>query len=443
MMGCLVACFAGVADLRGTSFMQVVKVPVVLVMLAAVTLLALRVFDWSPGALFSAAVDKSISPNAYLSPGLWAHTAGLGPLSTISDHIVVILGTAMMPHLILRVSASRNAPAARRSLSIAVGLSGVFFLLLIAAGFAAAAVVGSEQIGAVDAKGQGASILLASGVLPHQSTGRVVLITLVACVTFLAVLTAVASVTFAAGVSVARDLYGQRGRSGSGIGELGVLRLSVVALCVVSLVLTTAVHRYLIEFLLAFSMSVAASCVFPALVYSFCWTGFNRRGLLWSVYGGLSLCVLLTLFSPQRVRDDLRAVAGGGLQSLPVPPLDWSPSRQPSSSDGSAACVRGRSRHGFDEASGDSRRRRRRKMAGFTRPLCRSVPSSKPASCSRTQRPRCTLHMSRSRDGKAVTCGYLPPVIAGPVPADASRGVRGDPGAGEEGRLTGHCVRAR
>ncbi|MFF8848059.1 transporter [Streptomyces sp. NPDC015127] len=298
MMGCLIACFAGVADLRGTSFVQVVKVPVALATLAVVTLLALRVFAWSPGDLLSAAVHKSTSPHAYLSPGLWAHATGLGPLSAISDHIVVILGTAMMPHLILRVSAGRDVPAARRSMSIAVALSGLFFLLLITTGFAAAAVVGSGQIGAVDAKGQGALILLASSVLPHHSTGRVVLITLVACVAFLAVLTAVAAVTFAAAVSMARDLFGRKDRSRSVIGELGVLRLCVVALCAVSLVLTVAAHRYPIEFLLAFSMSVAASCVFPALVYSFLWTGFNRRGLLWQVYGGLSLCVLLTLFSP-------------------------------------------------------------------------------------------------------------------------------------------------
>ncbi|MEV5313247.1 transporter [Streptomyces sp. NPDC052610] len=298
LMGFLITCFAGVADLRGTSFVQVAKVPVALATLAAVTLLALRMFDWSPESLLSAAMDKSMSPDDYLSPGLWAHTADLGPLGTISDHIVVILGTAMMPHLLLRVSASRDVPAARRSLSVAVGLTGLFYLLLITTGFAAAAVVGGGQIGAVDAKGQGAPILLASEVLPHHSTGRVVLITLVACVAFLAVLTAVASVTFAAAVSVTRDLLGQKVRVRNAIGEPAVVRLSVVALCAVSLLLTTAVHRYPIEFLLAFSLSLAASCVFPALVYTFFWTGFDRRGLLWLVYGGLSFCTLLTLASP-------------------------------------------------------------------------------------------------------------------------------------------------
>ncbi|MEU0599414.1 transporter [Streptomyces sp. NPDC006393] len=321
LMGFLITCFAGVADLRGTSFVQVAKVPVALATLAAVTLLALRLFDWSPGSLLSAAMDKSVSPDEYLSPGLWANSAGFGPLGTLSDHIVVILGTAMMPHLLLRVSASRDVPGARRSLSVAVGLTGLFYLLLVTTGFAAAAVVGSGRIGAVDAKGQGAPILLASEVLPHHPTGRVVLITLVACVAFLAILTAVASVTFAAAVSVTRDLIGQKDRTRLGIGEPTVLRLSVVALCAVSIFLTTAVHRYPIEFLLAFSLSLAASCVFPALVYSFLWPGFDRRGLLWLVYGGLPLCVLLTLFSP--------AVSGTAYALLPEEDFNLFPLHTP------------------------------------------------------------------------------------------------------------------
>ncbi|MER7536934.1 hypothetical protein ABTX77_19465 [Streptomyces sp. NPDC097704] len=45
LMGCLVACFAAVADLRGASFVQVVKVPVTLITLVVVALLALREFS--------------------------------------------------------------------------------------------------------------------------------------------------------------------------------------------------------------------------------------------------------------------------------------------------------------------------------------------------------------------------------------------------------------
>ncbi|WP_418960320.1 sodium:solute symporter family transporter [Streptomyces tritici] len=321
LMGCLVACFAAVADLRGTTFIQIVKVPVTLVTLVVITLLALGKFSWDPGDLLAAAVDQSMAPDGYLSPGLWPHTEGLGALNTTSDYLVLLLGTAMLPHLILRVAASRSGPSARRSTGIAAGLTGGFLLLVIATGFAAAAVVGSEQLAAVDANGQSAPILLASRVLGQGSTERVVLITVVACVAFLAVLTAVASVTFAAAVSVVHDLLARTRRPLVERGDAGALRLTVVGLCVGGLPLSAAVHEHPVEFLVTFSLSVAATCVFPALVYSFYWPGFDRRGLLWSVYGGLVLCTALTVFSP--------TVSGTVYALFPDMSFDWYPLHTP------------------------------------------------------------------------------------------------------------------
>ncbi|MFD7966676.1 transporter [Streptomyces zaomyceticus] len=325
LLGCLVACFAAVGDLRGTSFMQVVKVPLTLLTLAAVTLLALEKFDWSPDALLSAAVGNSVAPDAYLEPGLWAFSTDLEPLNTLSGHVVVILGTAVTPYLILRVSASRTGRAARRSVSVATGLVGVFVLLLTTTGFAAAAVVGSDDIRAVDAMGQASPILLAAGVLPDHSTSRTVLITVVACVIFLAVLTTVTSVAFAAAVSFAHDVFApmavRAGRSDTSAGEVRALRLGVAVLCLAGLSLAAATHRYPVEFLVTFATCVAATCIFPVLVLSFFWRGFNRVGLLWSAYGGLFLCVALTVFSP--------TVSGTPYAVWPDAEFDWYPLQNP------------------------------------------------------------------------------------------------------------------
>lgn len=321
LMGCLVACFAGVSDLRGTGFMQVVKVPLTLVTLAVVTLLALERFDWDAGSLLSAAVARSSTPDAYLSPGLWPYTTRLGPLDMLADHVVVILGASVTPHLILRVSASRCGHSARRSMSIAAGLVGVFTLLLITTGFAAAAVVGSGAMGSVDASGQSSAMLLAARVLPAGSVARVVLITAVACVAFLAMLTTVSSVTFAAAVSFAHDVFARTRRRRTDAGEVRVLRLALVALCAVVLSLSAAIHRYPIDFLFDFAMSVAASCVFPVLIYSFFWSRFHRRGLLWAVHGGLLICTVLMVFSP--------SVSGTAYALWPGARFDWYPFQTP------------------------------------------------------------------------------------------------------------------
>ncbi|MFD0440949.1 sodium:solute symporter family transporter [Streptomyces chartreusis] len=321
LMGCLVACFAAVAGLRGNGFMHVAKVPLTLAALAVLALLALKKFDWDPGSLLSASAANSMAPDAYLKPGLWPYTASLGAFNTFGNHIVFILGTAVMPHLILRVGASRSGRAARRSMTIATGLVGIFIPLLIATGFAAAAVVGAAGIVSVDDAGQSSSILLASEVLGDGSTGRVVLISLMACVVFLTVLTTVTSVTFAAAVAFTRDVFTSRRRNHTDVEEMRALRVAAIVVCMVGLSLAAAVHRYPTEFLVTFSISVAASCVFPALIYSFYWHRFNRRGLLWSVYGGLLLCTVLTLFSP--------IVSGTEFALWPKASFDWYPYETP------------------------------------------------------------------------------------------------------------------
>ncbi|MET7655543.1 transporter [Streptomyces sp. NPDC005486] len=321
LMGCLVACFAAVAGLRGNSFMHVAKVPIAFFALAVITLLALRKSGWDPGTLLSTAVDKSMAPDDYLRPGFWPYTATLGALNTFGNHMVFILGTAVMPHQFLRIGASRTGRTARRSVSIAAGLVGAFVLLLIATGFAAAAVVGATGIRAVDATGQSSLIQLASDVLRDGSTGRVALITVIACVVFLTVLTTVSSVTFAAAVSFAHDVFARGRRRRTETGEVRALRAAAVIVCAVGLSLAAAIHRYPTDFLVAFSISVAASCIFPALIYSFFWRRFNHRGLLWSVYGGLLLCIILTVFSP--------IVSGTEFALWPEASFNWYPFQTP------------------------------------------------------------------------------------------------------------------
>ncbi|MFG3289070.1 transporter [Streptomyces sp. NPDC048179] len=320
LMGGLVACFASLGGLRGTSFMHIVKVPLVLLVLVALAVLSLKKFDWEPGKVLAAAVEKSAAPDRYLSPGLWRYTETFGPLNTLGTHVAVVLGAATMPHLILRLNASQSGRSARRSMGIAVGLIAAFVLLLVATSFSAAAVAGSSSA-AVDTSGQSSLVLLASGLLGDGSTTRAALITVMGCVIFFTVLTTVASMTFAVAVSLVRDVYARVNVGHPPIGEMRVVRSAAVGVAVVGLSLSVVTHRYPIEFLATFSMSVAASCVFPVLVYSFFWHRFNRRGLLWAVYGGLLTCVLLTVFSP--------TVSGTPFAVLPTAHFDWYPFQVP------------------------------------------------------------------------------------------------------------------
>ncbi|SDF55388.1 cation/acetate symporter [Pseudonocardia oroxyli] len=53
-----------------------------------------------------------------------------------------------------------------------------------------------------------------------------------------------------------------------------------------------------VAFLVALAFAVAASANLPTILYSLFWRRFNTTGALWSIYGGLAVCLLLIVFSP-------------------------------------------------------------------------------------------------------------------------------------------------
>ncbi|OLO26057.1 transporter [Streptomyces sp. MNU77] len=319
-MGAFVTCVACLGGLKGTSLMHILKLAFVVVALAVISVLSLSHYSWDFGTLLSTAMEKSTAPENYLEPGFGQHSVDFGPLNTLSNHVVLVLGSALMPQLILRVTATRDGHAARRSVAVAATLTGCFTVLLVTVSFAAAAVAGGEKVGAADF-GPSALITLAAGITSGNSSFSVGIVTALACAVFLAVLTTIASMTFATAVSVVRDVYARGEEDGVRAGEVRLVRLASAAVAIVGIALTVATHHLPLRFLASFSLCVAASCVFPALVYSFFWRGFNRRGLLWSVYGGLGLCVLLTVFSP--------TVSGAPVALLPDMDFDWYPLQSP------------------------------------------------------------------------------------------------------------------
>ena len=53
-----------------------------------------------------------------------------------------------------------------------------------------------------------------------------------------------------------------------------------------------------VAFLVALAFAVAASANLPTILYSLFWRRFNTTGALCSIYGGLTTCLVLIVFSP-------------------------------------------------------------------------------------------------------------------------------------------------
>ena len=76
-----------------------------------------------------------------------------------------------------------------------------------------------------------------------------------------------------------------------------------------------------IAFLVALAFAVAASANLPALLYNLFWKRFSTRGAVWSIYGGLIICVGLIIFSP--------VVSGTDTSVFPNADFAWFPLRNP------------------------------------------------------------------------------------------------------------------
>ncbi|GAA5019770.1 cation acetate symporter [Kitasatospora paranensis] len=320
LIGALMICYTVVGGMKGTSVVQIIKFVLTFGTVVVVAVLVLGHFHWSVDALLTAAAANSGRPGAYLRPGLQLGTSAEGWLNFIGLQLTVILGAACMPHMIMRVNASADGTAARRSTRHAVGMVGAFCLIVSVLGLGAAALVGDKVIGAVNPNGQGALLLLA-GVL-QGGTGTAAgsaLFTAVACAVFVTVLAVVAGITLAAAAALAHDLHAHAVRRGTlpPAGEVRTVRLSVVAVGALGIVLAIAAQGYNVQFLSSLSVTIAASSVLPALLYSLFWSRYNRTGLLWTVYGGLLCSIGLQLFSP--------TVSGSALALFPHADFHWFP----------------------------------------------------------------------------------------------------------------------
>ena len=301
LIGILMIAYTVAGGMKGTSLMQIAKVLLVTATLAATTLCLLAHFHWSPDALLTAAAQGSGHPATYLRSTSQLGVTASNPVNIAGLHITVVLGAACMPHMIMRISVMPDGATARRATRYAFGVVSVYSLALAILGIGAAAVVGSVMISAVNPNGQAALLLLAGNLAGGPSTtAGVTLLTAVACTVFVTVLAVVAGITLTAAATLAHDIHAYAVRRGhlSQAKEVRTVRWSAVLFGLVGIGLSIAAQGYNVQFLSMLAVTVAASAVLPALVHSLFWRGYNRTGLLWSVYGGAALAIGLQVISP-------------------------------------------------------------------------------------------------------------------------------------------------
>jgi cation/acetate symporter len=304
-VGALMIFYVTVGGMKGTTWVQIIKAVLLMTGTTLVTVLVMWKFGGSVSALLGDAAANSGKGQAFLEPGLRFGTdaQGLaGKLDLISLGLALVLGTAGLPHILVRFYTVPDAKAARKSVLWAIGIIGSFYLMTICLGFGAAALVGPQAIIDQSPSGNTAALQLAEAIGADffGDIGGTVMLAIIAAVAFATILAVVAGLTLASSVSFAHDIYAstiKKGEVKEGE-EVKVARIAAFAIGAAAIVLSIFAQKLNVAFLVALAFAVAASGNLPAILYSLFWKRFNTTGAVSAIYGGLISAVVLVIFSP-------------------------------------------------------------------------------------------------------------------------------------------------
>jgi len=333
-VGILMVFYVTVGGMKGTTWVQIVKAVLLMAGSALIVVLVLAKFGFNLSDLLGTAAQNTGKGQAFLEPGLKYGVDTMHKIDFLSLGLALVLGTAGLPHILIRFYTTPTSRDARKSVLWAIGLIGAFYLMTLVLGFGAAALLNqTDQASVKTSGGNLASPLLAQTVGGGaDSTGGAVLLALIAAVAFATILAVVAGLTLTSSSSVAHDLYNSVFRKGQAqeLEEIKVARISAGVIGLIAILLAIPAQKLNIAFLVALAFAVAASANLPALVYNLFWRRFNTRGAVWSIYGGLISSVALVVFSPVMSGKGLDPTTGKNLSLLPTSiDISWFPLENP------------------------------------------------------------------------------------------------------------------
>jgi cation/acetate symporter len=262
------------------------------------TLFVLNEVGWNPVNLFTEARAESPEGENYLKPGLFLSS----PIDTLSLGLALVLGTAGLPHILMRFFTVPDAKAARGSVMWAVVLIGAFYVMTTALGFGARAILGSGAEEAVGSGGNLAAPLLAEEVGGGAGTfGGDLFLAFIAAVAFATILAVVAGLVISASGAVAHDVWSNVVRKGrdSEKEEVWVAKIAAVAIGAISIAIAVIGGEGLnVSFMVGLAFAVAASAIFPALLLALTWRRFNTSGAITGVLVGVVSSIALVIISP-------------------------------------------------------------------------------------------------------------------------------------------------
>ncbi len=296
LVGVLMIGYVAFGGMLATTWVQIIKAILLLSGTTFMSFMVLSHFGFSMETMFQEATQIHAKGIDIMSPG------GLvsDPVSAISLGIALMFGTAGLPHILMRFFTVADAKEARKSVFVATGLIGYFYILTFIMGFGAIVLVSQnpEYLDAVKGTLIGGNNMAAIH-LAHAVGGDLFL-GFISAVAFATILAVVSGLTLAGASAISHDLYANVISKGvvDEQQEMRVSKYATVAIGIVAIILGIAFEKQNIAFVVGLAFAIAASANFPVLFLSIYWKNLTTRGAFIGGSLGLATAVILVILGP-------------------------------------------------------------------------------------------------------------------------------------------------
>lgn len=317
VVGVLMLAYVIFGGMVATTWVQIIKAVLLVVASLVMVVLVWGQYGFSlPAFLAAATADPSVQGQVakllgdaalnmtpeqlgqrFLEPGLLLKN----PIDQISLGMALVLGTAGMPHILMRFFTVPTAQQARKSVIWAMAIIGGFYVLTLFLGTGAAMKVGAPAIIQIDKGGNMAGPLLAQylGGGKDSLLGNLML-AFVAAVAFATIVAVVAGLVLAAASAMSHDIWvgvikGEKATSEQELRAARICSLIVGAIAVTIGILSKGQN---VAHLVALAFAVAASANLPVILLTLHWKRCNTAGVVAGLVVGTFSAIGLVLISP-------------------------------------------------------------------------------------------------------------------------------------------------
>lgn len=297
LVGVMMTIYVLFGGMTATSWVQIIKAILLMAGTIIISFLVLLKFNFNVVELFNDMTEATPHGENYLHSGIIYQN----PLDLISMMLALVLGTAGLPHILMRFFTVKDAKTARSSVVNATWVVGIFYVMTIFLGFGAAKFVGSETIIAENPAGNMAAPLLA------KALGGDFLMSFVSAVAFATILAVVAGLVLSGASAFAHDIYGQIIKKGKVTEKQQMMaaRWASVGVAAFSILLALGAQSLNVAFLVSLAFCVAASANLPVIIYTIYWKRFNTAGAVTAMLAGLITAIVLVSVSPNVIHPEV------------------------------------------------------------------------------------------------------------------------------------------